>query len=202
MRPVRCAAAFLVLLAAGLNAQLNRGSLTGVVSDATGAMITQVRVTIRNTATGATYQTTTNDAGQYIQPNLPAGPYQVTFEAASFKTLVRSGISLGATEVLRVDAMMEVGAVSESVSVQAAAPRLQTEIPEVGTSLPSKELTALPLTYDYARKVEVFAYKISPGVYGGVWTSYINGSTAFSKEAILDGASMTKYMSAGLCTAI
>jgi len=195
MRMFQCPAAFLILLAVSLNGQLNRGSLTGVVADTTGAVVPQVRVTIQNTGTGATYQTTTNDAGQYIQPNLPAGSYQITFEAVSFKTLVRSGVSLGATEVLRVDAVMEVGAVTESVSVQAAAPRLQTEAPEVGTSLPSRELTDLPLTYDYARKVEVFAYKISPGVYGGNWTSYINGSTAFSKESILDGASMTTYMS-------
>src|SRR5216684_5841643 len=195
MRKFQCAAAVTLLHTACLFGQLNRGSLTGVVTDATGSVVPQTRVTIRNTATAATYQTTTNDTGQYIQPNLPAGSYQITFEAASFKTLVRSGVSLGATEVLRVDAALEVGAVTESVSVQAAAPRLQTETPEVGTSLPSRELTALPLTYDYARKVEVFAYKISPGVYGGNWTSYINGSTAFSKESILDGASMTTYMS-------
>src|SRR6266851_515940 len=195
MRKFQCAAAVSLLLTACLFGQLNRGSLTGVVTDATGSVVPQARVTIRNTATAATYQTTTNDTGQYIQPNLPAGPYQIAFEAASFKTLVRSGVSLGANEVLRVDAAMEIGSVTESVSVQAAAPRLQTETPEVSTSLPSKELTALPLTYDYARKVEVFAYKISPGVYGGNWTSYINGSTAFSKESILDGASMTTYMS-------
>src|SRR5262245_24485053 len=158
-------------------------------------MVPQANVTIKNTATGANYQTRSNDAGQYSMPNLPAGPYQITFEAASFKTLVRNGITVGATDVLRVDATLEVGAVSESVSVNATAPRLQTETPELSTSLPARELTALPLTYDYARKVEVFAYKISPGVYGGNWTSYINGSTAFSKESILDGASMTTYMS-------
>src|SRR5262249_58185378 len=107
---------------------------------------------------GGIYKRPTNEVGQYIQPNLPAGPYQITFEAASFKTLVRSGITLGATEVLRIDATMEVGAVTESVSVQAAAPRLQTEAPEVSTSLPARELTALPLTYDYPSKLEAFPY--------------------------------------------
>src|SRR5438128_11264739 len=119
MRKFQFAAAVTLLFAASLNAQLSRGSLTGVVSDATGAAVPQVKVTIKNTATGATYQTLSNDSGQYSMPNLPTGPYQIAFEAASFKTLVRSGITLGATEVLRVDATLEVGAVTESVSVVA-----------------------------------------------------------------------------------
>src|SRR5213594_1774253 len=109
MRKLQFAAAITLLFAASLDAQLNRGSLTGTVTDATGAVVPQARVTTQNTATGATYQTTCNEAGQYVQPNLPAGQYQLTFEAPSFKILVRSGVTLGATEVLRVDGVLEVG---------------------------------------------------------------------------------------------
>src|SRR5207244_7912881 len=67
--------------------------------------------------------------------------------------------------------------------------------PEVGTSLINKELVNLPLGFGGARLAENFAYKISPGVAGNSWTSNINGSTSFSKETLLDGATVTTYLS-------
>jgi Carboxypeptidase regulatory-like domain len=121
-------------------AQLSRGSLTGVVTDSTGAVIPNAKVTVVNPNTAASWQTVTNANGQYSVPNLPPGPYELTFESASFKKLVRSGIDLGATEVLRVDAALEIGAVTESVQITAESPRLQTETPEVGTSLINTEI--------------------------------------------------------------
>ena len=182
-------------LAVALQAQLNRGSLTGAVTDPSGAVIPGARVVARHAATGATYETRTNEAGQYSVPSLPTGAYEVTFEAASFKRLVRDGIQLGVTEVLRVDASLEVGAVTEAVQVTAEAPLLQTETPEVGTSLGYRQLQDLPLSFGGARLAEAFAYKITPGVAGNTWTSYINGSSAFSKETLLDGATVTTYLS-------
>ena len=186
--------ATLLLAAVPLMSQLNRGALTGTVTDASGAVIPQVKITIKNTATQATYETVCNDSGQYNMPNLPPGPYQVVGEAPNFKRLVRSGVTLGATQVLRVDLALEIGAVAESVSVTAEAPRLQTEVPEVGTSLSNKQLVDLPLSFSGARMVESFTYKITPGVSGGIWTSHINGSAAFSKDVLLDGASTTTYL--------
>src|ERR1051326_3070833 len=159
-------AACLIFGMASAPAQLSRGSLTGVVTDATGAVIPNARVTVTNPNTAASWQTVTNANGQYSVPNLPPGPYELTFEAPSFKKLVRSGIELGAPEVLRVDAALEVGAVTDSVQITAESPRLQTETPEVGTSLANTELGALPLSFSGARLAENFAYKISPGVAG------------------------------------
>src|SRR5262249_8804303 len=106
------------------------------------------------------------------------------------KQLIRSGINLNATEVLRVDAVLEVGQVAEKVVVTAEAPRLQTDSPEVGTSLSNAQLVDLPLTFSGARKAENFAAKISPGV----TTNTIMGSTQFSKDTLLDGASTATYM--------
>src|SRR6266536_2005903 len=124
------AAVVLFVAIAPVRAQLSRGSLTGVVTDSTAAVIPNAKVTVTNPNTGASWQTFTNANGQYSVPNLPPGPYELTFEAASFKKLVRSGIELGATEVLRVDATLEVGAVTDSVQITAESPRLQTETPE------------------------------------------------------------------------
>ncbi len=172
-------------------AQLDRGTLTGTVTDTSGAAIPGVRIVVQNVATGAQYPTQANETGQYRLPNLPNGSYQLTFEAPAFKKLVRRGIELGATQVVRVDVTLEVGSVSESVEVTAEVPRLQTDNPEVGTSLSSRQLVDLPLTFSGARTAESFAYKVSPGVSGGTWETNILGSTSFSKETLLEGATVT-----------
>src|SRR5262245_60836077 len=104
--------------ASGL-AQLDRGTITGMVTDPTGAVIPKVKITLLNTATGASYETLSSEEGAYTAPNLPIGSYQLTFEAASFRKLVRGGVNLGVTEVLRIDAKLEVGSLDESVQVNA-----------------------------------------------------------------------------------
>lgn len=182
-------------LCLGASAQLNRGTITGTVQDPSGAAIPGVKVTIESAATGALTETTTNDYGQYTAPYLPVGAYQLTFEAPAFKRLVRQGVNLGVTEVLRVNVTLEVGATAESVTVSAEVPRLATDSPEVGTSLGNKQLIDLPLSFSGARLAENFAYKVTPGVSGSSWQSNINGSTAFSKETLLDGATVTTYLS-------
>ncbi len=189
---IRRISVFLVVLLAGalLQGQLDRGSLTGTVTDPTGGLIPGAKVAVINTATQARYETVSSSSGQYTVPNLPPGPYQIVFEAPGMKQLVRSGIDLSATEVLRVDVSLEVGAMAERVEVSAEAPRLQTDRPEVGTSLSNRELIDLPLSFSGARKPENFAYSISPGVMSGS----IAGSSDFSKETLLEGASTTTYM--------
>src|SRR5262245_13834006 len=139
MRVARCILA-ISLLTLSIHAQLNRGAITGTLTDTTSAVIPNARVVVKNTNTGATNETETNASGQYNVPNLAPGPYEITFESSSFKKLVRSGIVLGATEVLRLDATLEVGSLAESIQISAEAPRLQSETPEVGTSLSNKEL--------------------------------------------------------------
>jgi hypothetical protein len=170
-------------------AQLDRGTITGSVSDSSGASIPGAQVTIIS-KTNSVYRTTTTGEGVYTMPNLPIGGYQVEIEAAGFKKFVRSNLGLGVTQVLRVDAILEVGAATEAVTVTAEVPRLQTDSPAVATSLSSRSLLDMPLSFSSARLPENFAYKIAPTVYGGSWTSYISGGTAFSKESLLDGAEM------------
>lgn len=180
----------LILVSPAL-AQLDRGQITGVVADPSGAAIPQATVKIVNMANGAAYSTKSNDVGQYSMPNLPIGTYDVTFEAEGFKTLIRRGITVGITEVLRVDGKLEMGSVSESVEVTAEVPRLQTDTPEVGTSLAGRQLTDLPLTFSGARVAENFAVLISPGVAGNTYDTNINGSTNASKETLLEGATVS-----------
>ena len=94
MRHVRCILPLILLFASVSLAQLNRGSITGTITDATQAVVPNVKLSVQNTATGITYEGAANDSGQYTVPNLPPGSYTISFEAPSFKKLVRSGIDL------------------------------------------------------------------------------------------------------------
>src|SRR3954451_19081789 len=83
-RAVRLVGALLIS-AFLLVGQLNRGSITGTVTDNSGSVIPNVKLTLRNAATGAVYEAAANENGQYNAPNLPTGTYDITFEAPSFK---------------------------------------------------------------------------------------------------------------------
>ena len=175
-------------------AQLNTGTITGTVTDSSGALVPAVKVAVRNTATNLVRDTVTSSSGVYTVANLMVGPYEVTFQAPSFKKLVRGGITLDVTQVVRVDATMEVGAVTDSVEVTGQLPYINTDSPEVGANLNRSDLLDVPLSISGGRYPEALAYSIMPGASGGTWTSHINGSASFSKEVLLDGASVTTYM--------
>src|ERR1051326_2979870 len=108
----------LLLAFAGMSsliAQTNMGTITGLVTDRSTAVLPGVVVTARNTATGAEASTVTSSTGNYLIPNLPVGPYQITVSQAGFKSWSRTGISLSTGENLRVDAVMDIGQVNEKV---------------------------------------------------------------------------------------
>jgi len=185
----------LTLVALVCHAQSDRGTLTGVVADPSGAVIAAARVEIVNAGTQTRYRTGTNGTGQYHMPNLPPGPYSVSFEAPGFKKLVRSEITLESAQVLRVDAVLEIGQASEVVSVSGEIPRIQLDTPEVSTAMSGENMMALPFSFDGARVPDNLVPKIAPGVMGTGYRTTVNGTSQFSKEVLLDGASITTYLS-------
>jgi Carboxypeptidase regulatory-like domain len=186
--------ALALLWASAASAQLNTGTITGTVTDPSGALVPGVKVAVRNSGTNVVRETASSSAGVYTVSNLMVGTYDVTFQAPSFKKLVRAGITLDVTQVARVDATMEVGAVTDSVEVTGQLPYINTDSPEVGANLNRADLLDVPLSISGGRYPEALAYSIMPGASGGTWTSHINGSASFSKEVLLDGASVTTYM--------
>jgi hypothetical protein len=188
------ALACLLLLALAAFGQQDRGTFTGTLTDQTGAVVPNAKITISNIETNARYETVSNDVGQYRVPNLPIGNYRLTFEAQGFKNTVREGVTLNIAQVARIDAVMQVGSAAESVQVTAEAPLLNTETPEVGTVLNNRTVVDLPLGFGGGRYAENFAYRLTPGVAGNNWESRINGSPAFAKQVVLDGADATIYI--------
>ncbi|HYR41383.1 MAG TPA: TonB-dependent receptor [Terriglobia bacterium] len=185
---------FIAAMAGGVSGQQDRGTFTGAVIDPSGAVLVDVRLTIVNVATNANYDSATNDAGQYTVPNLPIGTYRMTFVKPGFKNWVREYLTLNVAQVARVDVQMQIGVVVESVQIQEPLPVLQTGSPDVGMVLNKQDVVDLPLGFAGGRLAENFAYKLTPGVGGNSYESRINGSAAFTKAVVLDGADATIYI--------
>jgi hypothetical protein len=126
-------------------AQLLYGGLVGAVIDAQGAVVPGARVTLINTDTNLTRETITDAHGAYSFANVLAGPYDVKVALEGFREAVRSRVPVTVGQISRVDLTLQVGALTESVTVQSNAELLQTDKADVHTELKSTEITNLPL---------------------------------------------------------
>src|SRR5215831_958444 len=125
--------------------QTDRGTITGTISDASGAVIPGATIQAKNTDTGLVYTAGSSETGNYTLPQLPAGNYEVTVELPGFKKFVRPGITIAATQIARIDGKLEVGANTEAVTVEAAAPLLKTESGEISHNVNADTLISLPV---------------------------------------------------------
>src|SRR5690349_11635696 len=117
-----------LLTATGASAQTTgAATIVGTVTDSTGAVVPQAKVTVVNTETNFNFAGLTNQDGYYYVPYLRPGIYKVTIEAPGFKRYVRDSIELRTNDSPRIDVKLEIGNVSESVEVQAETPLLETE---------------------------------------------------------------------------
>jgi outer membrane receptor protein involved in Fe transport len=127
-----------------LHAQVTGATLSGTVTDASGAVIANAQVSIRNTATGISKDTTTDSAGFYAAPNLAPGPYEVKVTAAGFNTLVTNvTLAVGAQQTLNVP--MKVGETSQTVQVTEAAPQIELTSSTLMGQVESQTVLELPL---------------------------------------------------------
>ena len=118
--------------------------MVGTVKDSSGSVVGQAKVTVINTATNFTTEISTAADGSYYVPYLTPGDYRVKVTAPGFKEFVREGLTLRSAEVPRVDINLEVGALTESVSVNASASLVNTENVESAYVIPSTVLTETP----------------------------------------------------------
>src|SRR5437667_5423225 len=126
-------------------AQTDRGTLTGTVSDPSGAVIPGASIEARNVQTGAMYQAGSSETGNYTLAQLPAGTYELSATLPGFKRFVREGIIVAVATVLRIDVILDVGAAGESVTVEAASPLLKTESGEGSHNLTTEQVNNLPV---------------------------------------------------------
>jgi hypothetical protein len=174
--------ALLLLSAPGSFAQTITGTITGQVTDQSGATVPNVKVTATNVKTNISTTVETNRAGIYSMVFLPVGQYTVTAESTGFKKATVEAFSLETNQTARIDITMQVGQITESVNVTESAPILQTDSTQTGTTLSTKSLTDLPLN---GRNI-VSAILLTPGA---VQTnpSSVNTATRFSGRAFVNG---------------
>jgi len=135
----------LVLLCAGAAlAQEVRASITGIVTDPSGAPVPNAAIVVTNIATNAASSSESNEAGNYVTPFLAPGVYRLTVERAGFKKLVREAITLQAQDKARVDVRLEVGEIAQSVTVTENVSLLQTETATRSQIIPNELIFNLP----------------------------------------------------------
>ena len=138
-------AAAAAVFSSSSQAQTATAQVTGTVTDSSGAAMVQVKVTVTNDQIGLTRETRTGDAGNYAFPLLPVGSYSLTAEQPGFRLQKRSDIRLNVDQVVRLDLRMDVGSVTETVDVKAAATFIDTETSAVGQIVTQRQVTDLPL---------------------------------------------------------
>ncbi|HXP84873.1 MAG TPA: TonB-dependent receptor [Bryobacteraceae bacterium] len=132
-------------LALSALAQSDRGTITGTIADPAGAVVASAAVQLRNTETGAVHQAGTSATGNYTLAELPAGTYEFSVMVPGFKRYVRQGVLVQVAQTYRIDATLEVGSNTESVTVTEAAPLLKTESGELSHTVTTDTMNNLPV---------------------------------------------------------
>jgi len=136
------AASLLVVNGYGQNI---RGTILGTVLDASGAAVRGAKVTIKQPATNLVREQPTNEAGEYVFTQLPVGTYSVTAEQSGFKTETKENVLVEVDARVRIDFALAVGAVTETLSVEANAAVISTDSATVGNVMDNKQVSELPL---------------------------------------------------------
>ena len=128
-----------------LSAQTGNGTITGVVTDPTGAVVANAPIEVRNTGTGVVFRAVSTDTGNYTVPQVPIGSYELTTTVQGFKRYDRQNITLAAAQVLRLDIPLEIGASTEAVTVSAESTLLKTESGDLTHNITLDQMQNLPL---------------------------------------------------------
>jgi len=178
-------------------AQEFRGTISGTVTDSTGAAIPGARVTATETSSGTTAKTVSNGTGQYVIPLLLPGHYTIAVQKTGFKQAVRKGIGLDASAHLIIDLQMEIGSTAQTVTVTAAAPLLNTANGSIGQTITTKEVADLPLNGRTPMMLSELAIgvldtaqpsQVHPFDNNGAAAWSIGGSPSQTSEILLDGS--------------
>ncbi len=168
--------------------QTGNGSISGRITDPTGAVIAGASVSIQNSATNVRQTTETNPEGRFSVTNLIPGTYSVTAAHQGFRTVERDNVLLRVGDRLSLDIPLEIGASAERVTVTAEVPLIRTEDAQAGLVIDTKRIQDLP---QYNRDPLAFVF-LTPNVIGSSQSDLrINGSRTKQIEYFIDGVPVT-----------
>lgn len=183
-------------------AQTVYGSMAGTVTDPSGAVVAGAKIQAKSDQTGATLETQTTSAGAYRFPELPIGTYDVTINASGFQAQILTGVRVDLQVTTALDVTLKIGAATQSVTVNASAPTLQTESSDLTGSVSDQQYLDLPLALGGVgalRSPEAFIFLL-PGNTGpgtanspnGIFFSKIAGGQDYGAEVLIDGLSQQR----------
>ncbi len=187
---------FLCALPLAVLAQTTSGSISGVVTDPNGAVVPSAIVVATHVPTGRQYSITTTNAGLYVFPSLPTGPYTLAVKQAGFKAYIQTGVEVRVDLRETIDIKLTLGTVQQTVEVRATAPVLETANATRGEGLSPQTMVTLPLWNGGLETANAFVSYMA-GVTGNGETS-IGGSIGRASEVLIDGASLTNPESGGV----
>lgn len=190
--------ALLLLFSGSAFAQAGKGSLAGSVTDPNGAAVANAKVTVKQDMTGQVLETTSTGAGLYAFPTLDVGPYTVTVEASGFKKSSKTGLVVSVSNRTGADFLLQTGDLSETVTVSADGPLLQTQTSEVGYNFSPKLFKDAPIYAGGIRNPEAFIGFQAGVVNGAGAEGGISGGARRSKEILIDGTNATNPESGGV----
>lgn len=180
-----------LILPALIFAQSERGTISGLVKDASGAVIVGAKVTVTNTATNSTVVITTTQSGDYTALSLQAGTYNVRVEGPGFRPQLITGVILNASTDVRADATLEIGSTTTAIEVQASALQLATENAKTSVAVTNKLVDELPLVVSGTLRSPFDLASLTPEAknLGGDNGFMLGGGQAASYGTNLDGVS-------------
>ena len=191
-----------LLLSASISfGQTALATITGTISDATGAVVANAPVSLKNLDNGQVYTAASSETGNFTVSQLPIGDYDLTVKVSGFKTYTHTKFHLAAAQIMREDVSLQVGANTESVTVSAESSLLKTESSELVSNTTLSELNNLPVlqvgaTNDGVRdlfsasKLQAGVQYQNSGAFSAVVRTVINGTPSNTLQTRLDGATM------------
>jgi hypothetical protein len=158
------------------------GSISGTVRDPQGAAVPNVEITIKEETTGNSRTVTTNGDGFYSVPSLPAGRYTVSAGSQGFKTVVNNSVEVHVSERVVVDLALQVGNVSEEVTVTSEAAPVETRSGEVSSLISEKQVTELPLNGRNYAQLALMVPGVSPVTQSGAGGAFNTGGTGLDSH--------------------
>jgi hypothetical protein len=189
------ALAIFVLVAAAYG-QSDRGTITGAVTDQSGAVIPNVPVVAVNIATGVSFSTQTTETGNFSIPSVPVGSYSLRVEKSGFRAFQQTGVTVQVAQTVRINVTLEIGSATETVEVREDASLLRTESVEQSTVLNGDKINQLPLNFanNGVRNPLTFL-QLAPGASVGGWNDIrVNGSPAGTYRVIFEGQDATSAL--------
>lgn len=168
------------------------GTISGTVTDATGAAIANASVLISNTDTGVTRTITSNGAGEYTAPFLQPGHYQVTIGGGAFSKIVRKGLILTVGQTLNIDASLTAGTVTTQVEVSSEVPILDTEKTEVSQTIGQQLISNLPVNSRNWSAFVLNTPNVTPD--GGTGLVSFRGISGLYNQNYVDGANNNQML--------